>query len=85
MVSREISSVLLIDVGGESVARSLHASLTPEVKTTKPRSASISVERQGSSLMFRINASSIAPMRALLNSYIRWVDTSLEVAKLKGD
>jgi tRNA threonylcarbamoyladenosine modification (KEOPS) complex Pcc1 subunit len=35
--------------------------------------------------VFRIDASSIAPMRALLNSYIRWVDTSLEVAKLKGD
>jgi len=84
-VSRKISSVLLIDLDDEVVARSLHASLIPEVKTTKPRSASISVERHGSSLVFRIDALSIAPMRALLNSYIRWVDTSLEVAKLKGD
>jgi len=84
-VSRAISSTLIIDVGDESLARSLSASLMPEVRTTKPRSASITVDRQGRSLVFRIDASSIAPMRALLNSYIRWIYTSLEVAKLKGD
>lgn len=85
MVSRAISSMLTIDVGDEPLAISLSASLMPEVRTTKPRSASITIEQQGCSLVLKIDASSVAPMRALLNSYIRWIYTSLEIAKLKGD
>lgn len=85
MVGRPISSVLRFDLEDEAIAKGLEASLIPEVKTTKPRAASISIERQGSFLIFAIDSSSIPPMRALLNSYIRWITTSLEVAKLKGD
>jgi tRNA threonylcarbamoyladenosine modification (KEOPS) complex Pcc1 subunit len=85
VVSRAISSVLRLELDDEEIAKGLEASLTPEIMTTKPRAASISIERQGASLIFEMTSSSIAPMRALLNSYIRWITTSLEVAKLKGD
>ena len=80
-----IRSTLVIDFGDPSLAEKFYYILLPEVKTTKPKTAKATIALEGSSLAIKIEASTIASLRALLNSYIRWISTSLEVVNLKGD
>lgn len=78
------SSLLKIDFEDEVRASTLFASIIPEVKHTKPGIAKVSIAKEGGSILLKIEASSVASLRALLNSYIRWLSTSLEVMEL-GD
>jgi len=78
------SSLLTLDFEDEGKASTIFASIIPEVKHTKPGIAKVSIAREGRILVLEIEASSVAVLRALLNSYIRWMSTSLEVMEL-GD
>lgn len=79
-----VSSLLKFDFEDEGRASALFASIIPEVKHTKPGIAKVSIKKEGGSILLKIEASSVAALRALLNSYIRWLSTSLEVMEL-GD
>lgn len=72
------------DFEDEGRASALFASIIPEVKHTKPGVANVSIKKEGGFILLKIEASSVAALRALLNSYIRWLSTSLEVMEL-GD
>ncbi len=78
------SSLLKLDFQDEGRASALFAAIAPEVKHAKLGVAKVSITREGGSIMLKIDASSLAALRALLNSYIRWLSTSLEVIEL-GD
>lgn len=78
------TSQLKVDLDDEKKAETLYLALLPEAKTAKPGVAKVSIRREGTFLVLDIEASSVAALRALLNSYIRWLSTSLEVMEL-GD
>ncbi len=85
MLTMVILSTLKIDLKNPALAEKFYISLLPEVKTTKSKTATVSITRQDAMLTIKIEASTVASLRALLNSYIRWISTSLEVVNLKGD
>lgn len=78
------SSSLRIEFEEERRAATLYAALLPEVRASKPGFAEVSMVLEGSSLRLEVDGRSLAAVRALLNSYIRWLSTSLEVMDL-GD
>jgi len=80
-----IRSKLMINLGEYALAEKLYRALIPEAETTKSRGAKISIKVEGEALIMEIEAVAIAPLRALLNSYIRWVCISLDIVTLKGD
>lgn len=77
-----ISSTLVIEVEDEELAENLYRIILPEVKTTKSRSTKVSMRREGKSLCFHVEAKTTAGLRAILNSYLRWICSSLEVLAL---
>lgn len=80
-----IKSTLIIDVGCPDKAEKLCRALYPEFSRAGSKDSRVSVRTEGSSLVLEMEASTIASLRALLNSYIRWVSTSLDIVRLKGD
>jgi len=80
-----IKSNLKIELGDPDLAEKLYRAILPEVATTKSKVSKVSIRREGGALTIEIEAVTIAGVRALLNSYIRWITTSLEVVNLKGD
>jgi tRNA threonylcarbamoyladenosine modification (KEOPS) complex Pcc1 subunit len=80
-----IRSTFKIDFQNPGLAEKFYCSLLPEARTTKSKTAKVSIARHGSVLAIDIESSTIASSRALLNSYIRWISTSLEIVNLKGD
>jgi len=80
-----IKSTLKIELGDPDLAEKLYRTILPEVETTKSKASKASICQDGGTLYIDIEAATIAGVRALLNSYIRWITTSLEVVNLKGD
>jgi tRNA threonylcarbamoyladenosine modification (KEOPS) complex Pcc1 subunit len=80
-----LRSTLLIDLSDADLAKKLVEVLAPEAASAKSKSSKVSVESKGRSLSIEIEAPTVASLRALLNSYIRWISTSLDVVCLKGD
>lgn len=80
-----IHSVLKIHLGNPDLAEKLYKAILPEVSTTKSKVSKVSIYLEGGTLHMEIEAATVAGVRALLNSYIRWITTSLEVVNLEGD
>jgi tRNA threonylcarbamoyladenosine modification (KEOPS) complex Pcc1 subunit len=80
-----IRSTLRINLEEYNLAEKLYRALLPEAETTKSRGAKIALKVEEGVLVMEIEAVAIAPLRALLNSYIRWVCISLDIVTLKGD
>lgn len=77
-----ISSILVIETENEELTNTLYRILLPEVKTTKSKSTKVSIKRKDKNLYLYVEAKTTAGLRAILNSYLRWINSSLEVLKL---
>ena len=80
-----LHSTLSIHLDEEVLAEDLLRAITPELTTMKSRGSKASMRVEGSDVVLQIEAPTVASLRALLNSYIRWVSTSLDIVSLKGD
>lgn len=77
-----ISSILIIETENEELINNLYKILLPEVKTTKSKSTRVSLRREANNLYLCIEAKTTAGLRAILNSYLRWINSSLEILEL---
>lgn len=82
MLEGFLTSTLIICTGDPSIAENLYKILIPEVKSTKTKSSKISIKIEDGCIYLEIEAKTIAGLRALLNSYLRWVSTSMELFNL---
>ncbi|MDH5811512.1 MAG: KEOPS complex subunit Pcc1 [Candidatus Methanomethylicaceae archaeon] len=85
MGERVLTSTLMIDTGDPVTAENLYKILLPEVRTTKTKHSKISIGKKNGILYLDIEAKTIAGLRALLNSYLRWIATSIDLFYLKKD
>lgn len=72
----------MIESENEELTNSLYKILLPEVKTTKSKSTKVSIKRENKNLYLYIEAKTTAGLRAILNSYLRWINSSLEILEL---
>lgn len=80
-----VRAILKVDFGDDRLAENIRKALIPEAKSTRSAKSVASIRAEGGSVILEIEATGIAPLRALLNSYIRWMFTSSEIVRLKGD
>ncbi|MCQ5336807.1 MAG: hypothetical protein NO475_01245 [Candidatus Methanomethylicia archaeon] len=77
-----IKSKLIINIDDPILADNIYRILIPEVKTTKSSKISI-VKNNDNNVILYIEAKTIPGLRAILNSYLRWINSCLEVFSLK--
>jgi len=80
-----LRSTLLIDLNDDDLVKKIEEVLIPEAASTKTKGSKVFVRSDGRLLSIEFEAATVASLRALLNSYIRWISTSLDVVCLKGD
>uniref|UniRef100_A0A7C3EVR3 KEOPS complex Pcc1-like subunit n=1 Tax=Candidatus Methanomethylicus mesodigestus TaxID=1867258 RepID=A0A7C3EVR3_9CREN len=80
-----VRAILKVDFGDDRLAENIRRALTPEAKSSKSAKSAASIRAEGGSVILEIEAAGVASLRALLNSYIRWMFTSSEIVRLKGD
>lgn len=61
---------------------SLLDALTPEAKAPVTRRASVKLEQDGLFLVLAVEANDTVALRATLNAYLRWVQSTLNVIEM---
>ncbi len=64
---------LKLDFPDERVAQSIYKALEVEIRSSSRRKADLTAELKGRFISIRIAASSSSSMRAISNSYLRWI------------
>ncbi len=77
-----IKSKLIINIDDPIVANNIYKILIPEVKTTKSSKISI-IKINDNSIHLYIETKTIPSLRAILNSYLRWINSCLEIFSWK--
>ena len=62
-------------------ARIVVASLSPEIKHKIPKTK-VNLSQSGTTLSLTVHAPDISSLRAACNSYLRWIQTALQVKAL---
>ena len=60
-------------------------SLTPEANAPVTRRANIKLQKDGLFLVLTVEAEDTVALRATLNSYLRWINSTVNVIKLVED
>ena len=75
---KKASFVFVFDSGDE--ARIVAESLDPEIKHKIPKT-NVKVSLSGKKFSLTIEAKDVSSLRAACNSYLRWINTALNVKK----
>lgn len=70
----------VFDFDSEDEARIIAESLDPEIKNEIPKTK-INVSLSGKSFSIKIQAKDVSSLRAACNSYLRWINTAINVKK----
>jgi tRNA threonylcarbamoyladenosine modification (KEOPS) complex Pcc1 subunit len=78
MTARAKANIRLKLQSEEHLTTLLHA-LDPEAKATVTRRAIVKLEKDGLSLVLKVDAEDTVALRATLNAYLRWINTTINV------
>ena len=74
------SAKFVFEFDSEKEARIIAESLQPEIKHKIPKT-NVEVSRSNKTFSIKIEAKDISSLRAACNSYLRWINTALNVKK----
>ncbi len=75
---KKASFVIIFD--SDSSAKIISDSIEPEIKHRIPKTK-VNLKIKGKKLFLEIKAKDISSLRAAINSYLRWINTALNVKK----
>lgn len=58
--------------------------IIPEVKSSVSRRARTTIEKEDETLVLRVEARDTVALRASLNAYLRWINSTLKVLEVLG-
>ncbi len=73
MKKKAVELLLELDFPDERVAESIYRALEVEIKSSSRRKADLSAELKGKYISIRIASTTSSSMRAITNSYLRWI------------
>lgn len=74
------SAKFVFDFDSEKEAKIIAESLYPEIKHRIPKT-NVEVSTSGKIFFLEIKANDLSSLRAACNSYLRWINTALNVKK----
>lgn len=73
MKKKPVELLLELDFPDERVAESIYKALEVEIRSSSKRKADLSAELKGKYISIRIASTTSSSMRAIANSYLRWI------------
>ncbi len=80
-------AIIQINTSSDKIAKTIHRSLIPEIQMSNFKALHVQVKRIENLLIFHFNSKNTSTLRALINSYLRWVITlkkSINVINFKN-
>jgi tRNA threonylcarbamoyladenosine modification (KEOPS) complex Pcc1 subunit len=81
------SAIIQLHNSSSKIAQTIHQALIPEIATSNLGDVHVTVQKMDNLLLFHFNSKNSATLRALINSYLRWVITlnkSMNVLNLQN-
>jgi len=76
------SATITVEAQRQGLSKILFLALKPESEE-KGKGFSVELSMEGEKLIIRLSAKSLSRLRAVINSYLRWIKSILEV--IEGD
>lgn len=77
-------AVFEINFSSEKESETVFKALLPEIKAAKPRRSSVEAVLEGKVLILKVEAKDTTALRAVSNSYLRWIATIRMISKVAG-
>jgi tRNA threonylcarbamoyladenosine modification (KEOPS) complex Pcc1 subunit len=77
-------AVVEIHFPSKQEAETVFKSLLPEIMISKPRRSNVDSLLEGKVLILKVDAKDTTALRAVSNSYLRWIATISEINKVAG-
>lgn len=71
-MSRNYVATISVELPSRELAEAILRALKPELRASSSRGSRVQMRVEGNSMTLRLEARSVATMRALVNSYLRW-------------
>ena len=81
---KQANSYIEIEFASSREAEAISSALFPEVKDSRTRRSDMEVEIEGKVLILKISAKDTTALRAITNSYLRWIATLKQINRLVG-
>ena len=81
---KQANSYIEIEFASSREAEAISSALLPEVKDSRTRRSDMEVEIEGKVLILKISAKDTTALRAITNSYLRWIVTLKQINRLVG-
>jgi tRNA threonylcarbamoyladenosine modification (KEOPS) complex Pcc1 subunit len=78
-MSNKATAYIRLQFAQEKQLTSLLEALSPETQVAQTRRANVKLEKDGSTLVLRIEAEDTVALRATLNAYLRWINSAVNV------
>ena len=78
-MSTSAKATIRLKFASEKQLNTLLSALTPEAKAPPTRRASIKLDKNGAFLTLTVEAEDTVALRATLNAYLRWINSTLNV------
>ena len=85
--TKKQEAIIQIENSSSKIAKTIHQAFIPEIHTSNLGEFHVKVQRTGNLLVFHFKSNNTATLRALINSYLRWIITlqkSLDVLNSKN-
>ena len=81
---KQANSYIEIEFASSREVEAISSALLPEVKDSRTSRSEMKVETKGKVLILKISAKDTTALRAITNSYLRWIATIKEINRLIG-
>ena len=78
-MSISAKSTILLNFTDQKQLSTLLSAVSPEINNSSTRRASVQLKKNGLSLVIAVEAEDTVALRATLNAYLRWINSTINV------
>ena len=79
------SASIQIEIRDSSIASAVRAALLPEITSYKSTRTEVSLDLRDEGLLLEVRSDGVSSLRAVLNSYLRWVLCAVETIAILSE
>jgi KEOPS complex subunit Pcc1 len=78
-MAKDAKATVRLKFSSQKQLTTLLEALTPEANTPVTRRATVKLEKNGLTLLLTVNAEDTVALRATLNAYLRWINSTINI------
>ena len=81
-ILKNIETIFEVEFNSENHAQIIYNSIKPELSFSRNDRSTTTIQLKNKSIIIEINSKDVVSLRASINSYVRWINLSIEILKI---